>query len=71
MSDSDESLASSSSSSSDEGLDKVDNSEEEESRASEVEDNTFIIEDANTDEISKETLDVEEKTKIHLEIHQV
>ena len=56
---------------SDEGSDKVDNSEEEESRASEVEDNTFIIEDANTDEISIEPLDVEEETKIHLEIHQV
>ena len=50
---------------SDEGSDKVDNSEEEESRASVVEDNTFIIEDANTDEISQELLDVEEETRKH------
>ena len=66
MSDSDKSLAFSSSSSSDEedmsdeGADKVDNSEEEESRVSEVEDNIFIIEDANTEEISEELKNVEE-----------
>ena len=38
---------------SDEGADKVDNSEEEESRVSEVEDNIFIIEDANTERYPK------------------
>ena len=49
---------------SDEGADKVDNSEEEEeSRASEVEDNIFIIEDANTEEISEEVKDVERRKR--------
>ena len=44
----------------------VDNSEEEESRASEVEDNIFVynifvIEDAKTEEIYEELMDVEEE----------
>ena len=42
----------------------MDNSEEEEEpRASEVEDNIFIVEDANTEEISEEVKDVERRKR--------